>query len=58
MDQVDLAQVRPRRIACDARAVLHRLAGMRVTFDSDPDEQADALLVFLADPVGGAATDS
>jgi hypothetical protein len=48
VDQVYLAQVRCFGEVCHSRAMLDRAARMRVTFDSEPDQQLNAVGVGLA----------
>src|SRR3546814_8316106 len=57
VDQVDLPEVRLGRVARDARAVLHRLAEMRVAGDTEAGDEADLGLIGLAERVRGAAAD-
>ena len=51
VDEVDLAQVRLRRVARDARAVLDGLAGVRVAGDAEPGDERDRVHDRLADAV-------
>jgi len=44
VDQVDLPEVRPARVACHPRAMLHGRARMRVALDAEPGDETDALL--------------
>src|SRR6185437_6116972 len=46
-----LAQIRLGRVAADARAMLDRLAHMRVALDAEPRDKADAALGRLAEIV-------
>jgi hypothetical protein len=57
VDQVHLTQVGRVRKAGQSGAMLDRAARMRVTFDSEPDQQLNAVGVGLAQSVGGAAAD-
>jgi hypothetical protein len=57
VDQVDLAQVRLRRVACDPRAVLDGDAGMGVAVNAETGDEADHRLVALAHCVAAAAAD-
>ena len=47
MDQMNLTQVRPGRVACDAGTVFHRLSHMGVTLDAEAGEQSDAVGIRL-----------
>jgi hypothetical protein len=57
MDQVHLTQIGLGRIPHDARAVLHRLAPMRIALDAEPGEQPDEFSHGLAHRVLRAACD-
>ena len=50
-----LAQVGLGRVARHARAVLDRLAHVRVALDAEPGQKADAVLVRLAEAVSWIA---
>jgi hypothetical protein len=54
---VQLAQVGLRRVAGDARAVLHGLAGVRVAVHAEPFDERDRVRDVLADAVLGVAVD-
>jgi hypothetical protein len=57
MDQMDLAQVRRRRIPCDPRPVLDGLAGVGVAFDTDPGDEPDRVADRLAERVPAVTAD-
>jgi hypothetical protein len=47
VDQVDLTEVGLTRVTRDSRAMLDRLAQMRITLHSSPGEEPDASLIRL-----------
>jgi hypothetical protein len=57
VDQVDLAQVRLRGIAGEARAVLYRGPGVGVALDAEARDEADLQRGRLGKAMAGAAAD-
>ena len=57
VEQVDLAQVRLRRIPCHTRAVLDRDTRVGVTLYADARQQGDLITRPLAEPVLSALAD-
>jgi len=55
VDQVDLAEVGLARVTRDSRAMLDRLAQMRIPLHSSPGEEPDAPLIRLGKGVCWAA---
>jgi hypothetical protein len=55
VDQVDLTEVGLTRVMRDSRAMLDRLAQMRITLHSSPGEEPDASLIRLGKGVRWAA---
>jgi len=54
VQQVHLTQIRLRWILRHSRAMFYRHAGMRIAFDTESCEQANAQGVFLAEGMGAA----
>ena len=57
MDQVHLAQVGLGRVTGYSRAMLNRLARMRVSFDTQAGQEPNAILIRLDQSVCRAAVD-
>src|SRR5262245_34327875 len=57
VDEVDLAQVRLRRVDRNAGAMLHRDAGMCIALDPEPGEQSYLVGNGLAEPMLTVAAD-
>src|SRR5262245_53808258 len=55
VDQMNLTEVRDRRIARHTGAMLHGRAGMGITLDTETHDQPDADLARLRHRVGRAA---
>jgi len=56
MDDVNLTEVRLIPLVSDPRKVLDRCAEMRIPFDAEAGEQANAVSIFLAEAMGTART--
>src|SRR3982074_176993 len=58
MDQMDLAQIGLRGVLADARAMLDRLAHMRIAGNTETSKQAYAEAGRFAEVMTGARTDA